>query len=101
MYDNALNRNSIFLENVPCVLIPVQFLKNWRQWLNRPTETKPEKVDNSPFICEHDLLAVDPNSTLDLDSTLAIIKRSDWDILETLQVHRVILHVIEPAKLLP
>jgi ubiquitin carboxyl-terminal hydrolase 48 len=58
-------------------------------------------VDNSAFICEHDLLAVDPNSPLDFDSTLAIIKRSDWDVLETLQVHQVMPHFVEPAKLLP
>ena len=101
MCDNTLVRNSIFLENVPCVLIPAQFLKSWRQWLNRPTESRPERVDNSPFICEHGLLAVDPNSALDFDSTLAIIKRSDWDVLETLQVHPAMPRFIEPAKLLP
>jgi len=84
MHDNILTKNMTPLENVPCVLIPVQFLKSWKQWLNRPTDARPETIDNTPFICEHDLLAIDPNSPIDFDSSLAIIKRSDWDVLETL-----------------
>jgi hypothetical protein len=86
MHDSSLIKNTTSLENVPCALIPAQFLKSWRQWLNRPTEARPEKVDNTAFICEHNLLAVDPNSPLDFDSSLAVIKRKDWDVLETLQV---------------
>lgn len=84
MHDNIVTRNTTSLDNVPCVLIPAQFLNRWRQWLNRPTATRPEKVDNTAFICEHNLLAIDPNSALDFDSSLAVIKRSDWDVLETL-----------------
>ena len=86
MHDIKLTRNTTSLDNVPCVLIPARFLKSWRQWLNRPSDARPEKVDNTPFICEHDLLAIDPNSPLDSDSSFAVIKRSDWDVLETLQV---------------
>lgn len=92
MHDNIVTRNTTSLDNVPCVLIPAQFLNRWRQWLNRPTATRPEKVDNTAFICEHNLLAIDPNSALDFDSSLAVIKRSDWDVLETLQVELCLLY---------
>ena len=47
---------------------------------------RPEAVDNSQFICEHGLLAFDPNVSGDLDASMTIIKRSDWDALEELYV---------------
>lgn len=51
--------------------------------MNRPTEVqRPDSIDNTLFICEHDMLVFDPNS--DLDSSLVVIKRSDWNELETL-----------------
>lgn len=85
MYDNALNSDMSSLQNVPCAIIPAQFVKNWRQWLSRPSDVlRPDMVDNTLLICEHGLLALDPNSPTDLDSSLAIIKRSDWEILENL-----------------
>ncbi|OBZ75519.1 Ubiquitin carboxyl-terminal hydrolase 48 [Grifola frondosa] len=85
MHDNALNGNTVLLENVPCAIVPAQFIRSWRQWLLRPGEVcRPEGVDNSSFICEHGMLVLDPNSASDLDSSVAIIKRSDWDVLEEL-----------------
>ncbi|KAH9951255.1 cysteine proteinase [Amylocystis lapponica] len=85
MHDNALNGNTQLLENVPCAIVPAQFVRSWRQWLLRPGEVpRPDSVDNSQFICEHGLLSFDPNLGSDLDSSVALIKRSDWDVLEDL-----------------
>jgi len=87
MHDNTLNGNMALLENVPCAIVPAHFIRSWRQWLLRPTETpRPDAVDNTPFICEHDLLAFDPNCPTDLNASLAVIKRSDWNALEMLYV---------------
>ncbi|KAI0934305.1 hypothetical protein AcV5_006190 [Taiwanofungus camphoratus] len=83
MHDNALNGNTALLENVPCAIIPAHFVRSWRQWLLRPAEVpRPDSVDNSQFICEHGLLSLDPNAGTDLDSSVAIVKRSDWKVLE-------------------
>ncbi|CDO68332.1 hypothetical protein BN946_scf184799.g59 [Trametes cinnabarina] len=85
MHDNALNGNTALLEDVPCAIIPSQFVRSWRQWVMRPNElARPEAVDNSQFICEHGLLAFDPNESGDMDSSMTIVKRSDWDALEQL-----------------
>ena len=85
MHDNALNGNTLLLENVPCSIIPVQFVRSWLQWLLRPSEIpRPGTIDNSPFICTHDLLNFDPNDPTDLDETIALITRNDWDALEEL-----------------
>ena len=85
MHDNALTGATRFLEHVPCALVPAQFIRLWKQWLFRPAGLpRPENVDNSPFICQHGLLVLDPNAAGDLDSSVAVITRSDWDILQEL-----------------
>ena len=87
MHDNALNGNNALLEDVPCAIVPSQFVRSWRQWLMRPSEIpRPETLDNSQFICEHDRLAFDPNVSGDLDTSMTIIKRRDWTALEELYV---------------
>ena len=83
MYDNALNGNTALLEDVPSAIVPSEFVRSWRQWLNRPSDVvRPGRIDNSQFVCEHGLLAFDPNVSGDMDTTMTIIKRSDWDTLE-------------------
>ncbi|TFK92421.1 cysteine proteinase [Polyporus arcularius HHB13444] len=85
MHDNALNGNNALLEDVPCAIVPSQFVRSWRQWLMRPSEVpRPETLDNSQFMCEHGRLAFDPNISGDLDASMTIIKRNDWDALEEL-----------------
>lgn len=72
----------LFLENVSCALIPLDFLRSWRRWINKPLEvTRPNNLDNSVFFCEHKMLNLD---FPDIESTAAIIKRTEWDQLETL-----------------
>ena len=88
MHDNALNGCTALLEDVPCAIVPSQFVRAWRQWVMRPGEViRPETVDNSSLICEHGQLAFDPNASGDLDTSMAIVKRSDWDALEELYVY--------------
>ncbi|KAI0780996.1 cysteine proteinase, partial [Trametes elegans] len=85
MHDNALNGNTALLEDVPCAIVPSQFVRSWRQWIMRPSEVaRPEALDNSPFVCEHGLLAFDPNESEDIDASMSIIKRSDWEALTEL-----------------
>lgn len=84
MHDNALVGNNNLLENVPCALVPAQFIRAWRQWLFHPANERPESVDTSQFICEHGLLVLDPNVPGDLDVNAAIIRRNDWETLEVL-----------------
>lgn len=85
MHDNALTGSNFDLENVPCAIVPAQFVKAWKKWLSRPGEaTRPETVDNAPFFCEHGKLIIDPNCPGDLSTTVTIVKRSDWDALADL-----------------
>jgi ubiquitin carboxyl-terminal hydrolase 48 len=86
MYDNALNPNSEFPnDDTPLALVPVVFVRAWRQWLSQPTEMlRPDSIHNTPFICEHQMLAVDPNCSSDWEGTHVLIKRADWDALEKL-----------------
>ncbi|KAF7338128.1 hypothetical protein MVEN_02037600 [Mycena venus] len=85
MYENALNGNISLLSDVPCALVPMDFVQAWREWLGRPNEKlRPDRIDNAPFFCEHGMLAVDPNCSTDLDGSLVVIQRSDWDELERL-----------------
>ncbi|KAG7447960.1 cysteine proteinase [Guyanagaster necrorhizus] len=82
--DNELVRGVVLLEEIPCVILPTQFLRSWRRWLTRPGDfPRPDIIDNEPFFCHHRLLIFDPNCATDMDSALAVVKRSDWDILET------------------
>ncbi|KAH7929713.1 cysteine proteinase [Leucogyrophana mollusca] len=85
MHDNALTGNTLLLENVPCAVIPAQFVRSWRQWLSRPTESpRPQGVDPSQFLCHHEELVFDPNCPNDLDTSIALIQRTEWEILEGL-----------------
>jgi hypothetical protein len=68
----------------PCAVVPADFVKSWKQWLFFPMDSpRPEVLDNSIFFCEHDMLLFDPNSTLDLDSSMLIVHRRDWETLES------------------
>ncbi|KAJ7172277.1 hypothetical protein C8R46DRAFT_1175273 [Mycena filopes] len=85
MHENALNGNISLLSDVPCALVPASFVLAWREWLLRPTETiRPDRINNLPFFCEHDLLAFDPNCSTDMEGLLVVIQQSDWVELERL-----------------
>lgn len=89
MYENALNGNISLLSDVPCALVPAGFIHAWRQWLSQPTEmVRPDQIDLTPFICEHEMLALDPNCPTDIEGVLVVIQRSDWDELKKLSGHK-------------
>ena len=84
MQENALNGNTALLENVACALVPSSFVREWKLWILRPGHhTRPTRLDNSPFLCDHDLLALDLNRG-DLDRSVCLVRRPDWDVLEEL-----------------
>ncbi|KAG8217868.1 hypothetical protein J3R82DRAFT_6034 [Butyriboletus roseoflavus] len=85
MHDNALIGNTLLLENVPCAVLPAEFVRIWRKWLSRPAEIpRPDKVDTSPLFCQHNHLVFDPNAPNDWDSDVALIQMSEWIILQDL-----------------
>jgi len=55
--------------------------------VDHPAEnTRPDTVNNEPFFCEHRLLIFDPNCQTDVDSTITVIRREEWDALQRLLV---------------
>ncbi|KAL4067914.1 hypothetical protein J3A83DRAFT_4097639 [Scleroderma citrinum] len=85
MYDNALMGNTLLLEDVPCAVIPTHFVRTWRKWLGRPTDSpRPDGADNSSLLCEHGNLIFDPNAPNDWDCNIALIQMSEWVVLEGL-----------------
>ncbi|KAF7969279.1 hypothetical protein HWV62_27809 [Athelia sp. TMB] len=85
MYENAQMGSNYDSENVPCAIIPTKFVRAWKKWVLKPGETtRPEVLDNSPFFCEHSKLVLDPNCSEDLNVSVTIVRRSDWDSLEEL-----------------
>jgi hypothetical protein len=86
MQENALNGNTALLENLACALVPASFVREWKLWILRPGHhPRPACLDNSPFLCGHGLLALDLNGG-DLDRTVCLVRRPDWDALEDLYV---------------
>ncbi|KAF8503303.1 cysteine proteinase [Russula emetica] len=84
MQENALSGNTALLENVACALVPASFVREWKLWILRPGHhPRPDRLDNSPFLCDHDLLALDLNRG-DLDRSVCLVRRPDWDVLEDL-----------------
>ena len=68
-----------------CAVIPMQFVKGWRRWLNSPCDNpRPDVFNNTLFICEHEMLVFDPNCQTDLDSTIMVIGIDEWHALESL-----------------
>ena len=86
MQENALNGNTALLENVACALVPASFVREWKLWILRPGHhPRPACLDNSQFLCDHDLLALDLNAG-DLDRSVCLVRRPDWAVLEELYV---------------
>ncbi|KAI0273307.1 cysteine proteinase [Gloeopeniophorella convolvens] len=84
MQENALNGNTALLEDVACALVPATFVREWKLWILRPGHhPRPAGLSNASYICDHDLLALDLNSG-DLDRSVCLVRRSDWDVLEEL-----------------
>ncbi|KAH9173623.1 cysteine proteinase [Lactarius sanguifluus] len=84
MQENALNGNTALLENVACALVPASFVREWKLWILRPGHhPRPAGLDNSSYLCDHGLLALDLNAG-DLDRSVCLIRLPDWDALKAL-----------------
>ncbi|KAH9998092.1 cysteine proteinase [Russula compacta] len=84
MQENALNGNTALLENVACALVPASFVREWKLWILRPGHhPRPACLNNSSFLCDHGLLVLDLNGG-DLDRSVCLVRRPDWDTLEEL-----------------
>ncbi|EPQ58342.1 cysteine proteinase [Gloeophyllum trabeum ATCC 11539] len=83
MYENALEHHGELPPNIPCAIIPPEFVSAWRQWVRQPSQVqRPDKVDNSMFICRHGLLLIDPSSAIDIDGSVAVIPMGEWAVLK-------------------
>jgi len=83
LYDNSFDGDG-HIQSGPCAIVSTDFLKQWKQWLNFPSENpRPEMVDNTALFCEHGLLVFDPNAVSDWDSSMMLIQRHDWNTLES------------------
>ena len=72
---------------VPLAIINPHFLRAWRSWLLRPGDRpRPEALDNSCLLCEHDKLNFNPSISSDLNDSAAIITLEEWRILEDMFV---------------
>ncbi|THH10686.1 hypothetical protein EW145_g1149 [Phellinidium pouzarii] len=85
-----LNDNHVFgqqalIEHALCAIVPSPFIHEWRAWLIKPGEVqRPAAIDNSYLICEHGKLIVDLSDGTDFDDELAIVSRTEWDLLQNL-----------------
>ncbi|KAF8892462.1 hypothetical protein BD779DRAFT_1770408 [Infundibulicybe gibba] len=82
LHDTLSDVHLVIDENTLGAIIPTQFLKEWKQWLQKPTDViRPCSINNAAFICEHNLLGLDPNSSVDMSDSFTIIERNDWNTL--------------------
>ncbi|KAG7092641.1 hypothetical protein E1B28_008981 [Marasmius oreades] len=81
-YAGITETNNLFHENETLAIIPSSFLHRWRLWLTRPTEyERPESLDNTVFLCEHDMLTFDPE-TYEIENDVAAILYTEWQTLK-------------------
>ncbi|KAG6918120.1 hypothetical protein DXG01_016308 [Tephrocybe rancida] len=86
LHEHFFCEEALIADDALCALVSTNFAKAWKKWLDRPTECpRPERLDNTHFMCEHDMLVFDPNIPSDLESCALLILQSDWDLLESLK----------------
>ncbi|KAG7092629.1 hypothetical protein E1B28_008972 [Marasmius oreades] len=87
-YAGITETNNLFHENKTLAIIPSSFLHRWRLWLTRPTEyERPESLDNTVFLCEHDMLTFDPE-TYEIENDVAAILYTEWQTLKQIYTAR-------------
>ncbi|KAF8623508.1 hypothetical protein AX15_006291 [Amanita polypyramis BW_CC] len=83
LYDNTFDGDSC-IQSGPCAVISAEFAKSWKQWQDFPVDKpRPGTIDNTIFICGHGKLLFDPNCSSDLDSSMLVIHRHDWETLKS------------------
>jgi hypothetical protein len=85
MFGNPLVTTGL-QQDQPSVVMPSAFIRAWMSWRDRPQiNRRPETIDASQLLCEHDLLNFDPNVEADMmDSKLCVIRLSEAMALEEL-----------------
>lgn len=74
-----------FVEGLTHVLIPLSFVHRWRAWLAKPLQIpRPGPIANDAFVCQHDMLLIDPAEEADIDGVICAISPSEWEILSEL-----------------
>lgn len=89
---NVLAMDSELTPGVVQAIVPVEFLRQWRAWANRPQDKpRPGAIDNTWLICQHDRLLIDPRLPQDLGTSVAFVSLADWEILQDLSVDSIAL----------
>jgi hypothetical protein len=66
-------------------IIPYSFVAQWNRWIRNPQiHDRPDSIDNSFFLCEHDQLIIDFADITKFDPEYALIDMATWDKLCTL-----------------
>jgi hypothetical protein len=82
MFDNTLSGTALLDIENHCAVIPGQFIRSWRQWILRPTDSdRPTEVDTRQFMCEHDHLNFDPSEEADWTDSHGAVRQSEWEVL--------------------
>lgn len=77
-----LDKNAEILEDVPLALVPSSFMVKWKKFVTgRGQYPQPELFDNRQFLCQHDQLSIDANSSSDLLGTATVIRQEDYNVL--------------------
>lgn len=73
------------LADGPCVIVPSQFIQDWKNWIENGGETsRPARIGTREFICDHGSLIIDLLDPSALDGSIAIISVEEWSTLLTL-----------------
>ncbi|PFH54210.1 hypothetical protein AMATHDRAFT_135316 [Amanita thiersii Skay4041] len=84
LYNTEIDEDACDVDTGPCAIIAADFVRSWKDWLTFPADKpRPGMIDNTSLLCEHDMLVFDPNSPIDLNSSMVLISRADWDALES------------------
>ncbi|KAG8769316.1 hypothetical protein FRC15_004641 [Serendipita sp. 397] len=78
---NPLTNGKIVLTGVTYALIPTNWVRSWMSWIGEPRRhSRPADVDNSIFLCSHDLLALDPcDATSLMNTDLSLVTLMQWE----------------------
>ncbi|TFK55130.1 cysteine proteinase [Heliocybe sulcata] len=85
LYQNALEHDGKIPSGYVSAVVPADFVLAWREWVRQPNlAPRPDKLDNSSFLCHHGMLLLDLGRTCDVDGVIALLPIDEWRILEDL-----------------
>jgi ubiquitin carboxyl-terminal hydrolase 48 len=84
---NVLAMDFEVTPGVSQAIVPAEFLRQWRAWINRPQDKlRPGAIDNNWLICQHNRLVIDPSIPQDLGTSVSLVSLADWEILQDMSV---------------